>query len=314
MPRRYRFVHALTQEVAYQGMLGSERKHLHTALATRLATRAREPEENCEEIARHHLAGETPSLALPFLEAATAKAIRNHTLDAAHGYIVDAIRLFEAEEMTAERVVRCVVYLLQAFPVFHFLHKHREYAELLERYGPQVEALNEPAVLGPFLAQRGHREVIAGHLSTAKALLQRAVPMCEKANDPVYVLLPSRGMMLTTTPAVSASPRPPDVFTTTSCALAVLPDGRVMVSGGSSLTATPMKKNEPPQSRDKNNSMPHSADPMVFCIATPNSYSKPSRILHYQLILPTRFTTLPKLHFTFLPHKFTMPPQNRRQT
>ena len=185
VPRRYRFVHALTQEVAYLGMLGSERKHLHTALATRLATRAREPEENCEEIARHHLAGETPSLALPFLEAATAKAIRNHTLDAAHGYLVDAIRLFEAEEMTAERVVRCVVYLLQAFPVFHFLHKHREYAELLERYAPQVEALNEPAVLGPYLAQRGHREVIAGHLSTAKALLQRAVPMCEEANDPV---------------------------------------------------------------------------------------------------------------------------------
>ena len=45
----------------------------------------------------------------------------------------------------------------------------------------------------------------------------------EKMNDPLKVLLPSRGMTLRTTPAVSASPRPPEVVTTTSCALTVLP-------------------------------------------------------------------------------------------
>ena len=182
-PRHYRFVHALTQEVAYQGMLSDERRQLHTALASRLATRSKDPDQNCEEISRHHLAGETPALALPFLEAATAKAIRNHTLEAAHGFLVDAMRLFEAEELTPERLIRSVVYLLQAFPVFHFLHKHREYAERLEHYAPQVEALNVPAVLGPFLTQRGHRLWVAARYSEAEILFKRAIPLCEEAKD-----------------------------------------------------------------------------------------------------------------------------------
>ena len=183
--RRYRFVHALTQEVAYEGMLSGERKQLHTLVATRMAVRARDPEQDCDEIARHHLAGESPLLALPFLEMATVKAIRNHTLYAAHGYLIDAMRLFEAEAMTPERLTRCVVYLLQAFPIFHFLHKHREYAGLLERYAPKIEALDVPAVLGPFLAQRGHRSWVAGNYTEAEALLQRAIPLCLAENDPV---------------------------------------------------------------------------------------------------------------------------------
>jgi predicted ATPase len=87
-PRRYGFVHALTQEVTYQGMLGDERKQLHTVVATRLTARAKSTEEDCEEIAHHHLAGQSPSQALPFLLAATAKAVRNHTLEAAHGFSV----------------------------------------------------------------------------------------------------------------------------------------------------------------------------------------------------------------------------------
>jgi tetratricopeptide (TPR) repeat protein len=194
-PRRYRFVHALTQEVAYQGMLGDERRQLHTLVATQLVARANSTEENCEEIAHHHLSGTSPSQALTFLLAATAKATRNHTLEAAHGFLVEAMRLFEAEELTTDRLTSCVEYLVQAFPIFHFLHKHREYAELLERYAPQVDALNNPALLGPFLAQRGHRRWVAGQYAEAEGLLKHAVPLCEKAKDPVSTA--HAGVMLT---------------------------------------------------------------------------------------------------------------------
>ncbi len=41
----------------------------------------------------------------------------------------------------------------------------------------------------------------------------------------------------------------------------------MMVSGGSSLTATPMKKNDPPHSTERMSSMAHSLAPMVFCNA-----------------------------------------------
>ena len=184
--RRYRFVHALTQEVAYQSMLSDERKALHTTLAARLAAKALNAEHDCEDIARHHLAGQTPAAALPYLESATAKAIRNHTLEAAHAFITEAVKLFDAEAMTPAWLTRCVVYLLQAFPVFHFLHKHREYEALLKRYAPDVEALGAPALLGPFLGQLGHRASIAGRFAEAEALLERGLALCDEANDPVH--------------------------------------------------------------------------------------------------------------------------------
>lgn len=183
--RRFQFVHALTQEVAYQTMLGNERRQLHAAVARRLCEKAAHAEDGCEEIAHHFMESHDPQLALPFLETATAKAIRNHTLDAAHGYLVDAMRLFEAETMTPERLVRCVTYLLQAFPVFHFLHRHKEYADLIERYAPAVEALNVPALSGAFLAQRGHRHWVAARFEEAQSTLERAIPLCAESGDPV---------------------------------------------------------------------------------------------------------------------------------
>ncbi|MGD9602081.1 MAG: AAA family ATPase, partial [Gammaproteobacteria bacterium] len=184
-PRTYRFVHALTQEVAYRGMLGVERRALHSAIAERLAATAVDADDHCEDIARHHLAGARPGDALPALEAATAKALRQHALDAAHGHLSDAMRLYEAEPMVPERLVRCVTFLLHAFPIFHFLHRHHEYAALIERYAPAVEALHLPALEGPFRAQRGHRFWVQARAQHADVELQRAIALCDEAGDPV---------------------------------------------------------------------------------------------------------------------------------
>ena len=183
--RDYRFVHALTQDVAYKGMLGDERKQWHSAAGAALGARTANAEDHCEDIARHYLLGRTPAEALPYLEAATAKAIRNHTLEAAYGYLQDAMRLFEAQTLSPEWLSRCVGYLLHAFPMFHFLHKHREYAAYLERYAPQVEALGVPALLGPFLAQQGHRVLVQGRYRDAEPILLRALAVCDAAQDPV---------------------------------------------------------------------------------------------------------------------------------
>lgn len=184
-PGHYQFVHALTWEVTYRGMLSMERQRHHAATAERLIASAREPDSVCADIARHFLAGDDPARALPYLETATVKAIREHTLEAAHGYVLDAVRLFEAEELAGERLIRCVRYLLAAFPVFHFLHRHTEYAALLERYAPAVEALALPSVSGPFFAQIGHRLWVAGRSREAVPTLERALAWCVESADDV---------------------------------------------------------------------------------------------------------------------------------
>lgn len=179
----FRFVHALMHDVAYDGMLSGARRQLHTAIAVHLAAEAGDVDACCEEIARHHLEGQSPASALPFLEAATARAIRQHALEAAYGFLKDALRLYDAQEMTSAHLARCVALLLQAFPVFHFLHRHREYAALLERFAPAVESL--PSLLGAFLAQRGHRLWVEGRYVEAEATLLRAVAACEREGDTV---------------------------------------------------------------------------------------------------------------------------------
>lgn len=183
--RRFRFVHALTQEVAYDGMLSPDRRRWHTAVAERQAERAASAEQACEEIARHHLLGNTRRKAIPFLELAVAKAIRGHALEAAHGFFNEALGLLEAEEPTPENVARRIALVLQEFPVFHFTHRNKEYAELIERYFPIVEEVGASALRGPFLAQRGHRMWVAARYDEAVQMLEEAVRLCDEIGDPV---------------------------------------------------------------------------------------------------------------------------------
>ena len=176
---RFTFVHALTQEVAYNSMLAQDRKRLHSAVAVRLAAN----EQTSEEIARHYLHGLTPLAALPYLETSIARAIQNHTLEAAHEFFHDVLRLLEAEPATPENLARRIGLVLQQFPVFHFTHRNGEYAALIERYLPIVEQLNIPALRGPFLAQRGHRFWVAARFSESITILREAVAIATEVGD-----------------------------------------------------------------------------------------------------------------------------------
>ena len=180
---RFAFVHALIQEVAYTSMLSPDRRRWHTRVAERLAAAAVSPEQACEEVARHHLLGNTRDQAIPFLELAIAKALRAHALEAADGFFKDALALLEAQRETPEMVARRIVLVLQQFPAFHFTHRHREYEALIERYRPIVEATGNPALRGAFYAQLGHRLWTAARFVEARVVLETAVQLCTEVGD-----------------------------------------------------------------------------------------------------------------------------------
>lgn len=181
--RRCRFVHALTQEVSYSAMLSSDRKRLHTAVAERLAQRVSGSELASDDIARHFLLGVTPVRALPFLDVSIERAIRNHALEAAHEFFLEALRLHEAEAAEQDNLAQRVALLLRQFPVFHFTHRHAEYGALVERYLPLVDGLDLPPLRGAFLAQRGHRLWVKGDYALAVASLNEAVEICAAVGD-----------------------------------------------------------------------------------------------------------------------------------
>lgn len=179
----FTFAHALTQDVAYAGMLKNDAAGLHTAVAEELARGARGAEAVCEDVARHHLQGRTPARAIPFLETAIGKAIRGHALEEALTFFEDALRLLEAEPEDDANRARRVALLLQMFPVFHWTHRNQAYAALIERYRPVADALGDSPLRGAFLAHRGHRLWIAGRFVEAVPVLDDAAAICEAHGD-----------------------------------------------------------------------------------------------------------------------------------
>lgn len=181
--RQYGFVHALTQEVAYDAMLSGERRRLHSAVAQRLVLRASMGERHDEDIARHLLAGEAPQAAVPYLERANERAIREHALEAAREFFRAEFELLEAAPDDPANLEARVALLVRQFPVFHFTHRHDEYRGLIERYVPQVETLADPGLRGAFLAQQGHRLWVAARFDEATRMLDQANKLCRAAGD-----------------------------------------------------------------------------------------------------------------------------------
>ena len=182
VPGCYQFVHVLTRDAAYQAMLLSERRSLHRRVAHALAARA-STDDSAEQIGRHFLASDRPALALPYVETALARAIRRHAIEAAYGFFGSAMTLYAAESPSAELDHRRARALIDASPVFHYLHKHEEYDALLERHSTAIEEHAEPALVGPYLARRGHRLWVVGRYAEAETVLMRAAELCQRCGE-----------------------------------------------------------------------------------------------------------------------------------
>jgi tetratricopeptide (TPR) repeat protein len=73
--------------------------------------------------------------------------------------------------------------LLTTFPMFHFTHRHDEYAGLIERYRADVDALGDSPLRGAFLAQRGHRLWTAARYDEAIDVLTEGARISSAAGD-----------------------------------------------------------------------------------------------------------------------------------
>ena len=83
---RYKFKHALTQEVAYQSVLVATRRKLHRAAANLLAAPAMVGPDVAPLIAHHFENSDEPARAIPFLRMAAEASARAHAPREAVGY------------------------------------------------------------------------------------------------------------------------------------------------------------------------------------------------------------------------------------
>jgi class 3 adenylate cyclase/predicted ATPase len=99
----YTFKHALTHEVAYSGLLGERRRHLHAAIVDALERlHADRIGEQVELLVHHATRGEAREKAVRYLRQAGAKAVARSANREAVGFFEQALALLEELPQTTE--------------------------------------------------------------------------------------------------------------------------------------------------------------------------------------------------------------------
>jgi tetratricopeptide (TPR) repeat protein len=174
------FKHALTQEVAYEGLLSARTQALHEIEGRAIERLYDERLEQHYEVLAYHYAKTTnTSKALDYLELAFAKAAEKYALLEAKGYFEQAHAILLSLPETRENIRRRVLLLHKLQPVMLPLLRLAEYWALLTACQPLAETTGDAGTMGALYGVMGHCQWSFGKLDEAEALMIRAIALCE---------------------------------------------------------------------------------------------------------------------------------------
>jgi class 3 adenylate cyclase/tetratricopeptide (TPR) repeat protein len=178
------FKHALTQEVAYEGLLEARRRELHACAGRAIESASADaPDEQYELLAHHYSQSDDPAKAVEYLTLANRKAAARNAMEEAVGYFYAALAAFEQLPNSYENRRRRATLVLDQMTEFHFLHRHREYWKLLLQVEPLVRELDDELVTGSLLARLGHRESVFADYPRADETMRHALEICESSGN-----------------------------------------------------------------------------------------------------------------------------------
>jgi tetratricopeptide (TPR) repeat protein len=180
----YIFKHALTQEVAYNGLLSKRRKRIHEKIGSAIEELYSERlDEYSELLAYHYVRSANQGKAVEYLNLANQKAARTSALEEAKGYFDQAMELLDTLPDTDENRIRRISLLTNQWVVFVYLFKVQEYYDLLTRYEPLVTKVDSPGLQGAFYARLGACEGQLGSLDQSIQTETKAAELCEAAGN-----------------------------------------------------------------------------------------------------------------------------------
>jgi class 3 adenylate cyclase/tetratricopeptide (TPR) repeat protein len=178
----YTFKHALTQEVAYSGLLLKRRKEIHEKIGRAIEQLyAERLEEYYELLAYHYVRSDNTAKALEYLDHANRKAVKACAAEDAKAYFDKAMELLDTLPETDENKERRILLVVNQHLVFFNLLKLTEYQQLLVRYESMAAGIRDRGLQGAFYARVGYWEYLFGHLDRAIETGTKAVDLCETA-------------------------------------------------------------------------------------------------------------------------------------
>ena len=180
----YIFKHALTQEVAYNGLLLKRKKDIHQGIGEAIEVLYPDRlEEHYELLAYHYGRSANTDKAVEYLDLANQKAARLNAMEEAKTYFDEAMELLDTMPETEVNQQRRISLLVNQGIVSFLLFKSPEYYDLLTRYEPMARGLGNPELLGAFYARLGNCEYSFGNYDQAIQTLAKAAELAEASGN-----------------------------------------------------------------------------------------------------------------------------------
>jgi class 3 adenylate cyclase/tetratricopeptide (TPR) repeat protein len=180
----YIFKHALTQEVAYNGLLLKNRKEIHRKIGKAIeALYSDRLEEYYEILAYHYELSGNEDKAVDYLDLANRKAIKLSAMEEAKSCFSKAMALLDKLPDIKENRQRRISLLVNQVEAFMLLFETPDYYELLKRHESIAIALGDRSLLGAFYSRVGHSEFGLGNFNQAIRMFTKAVEFCDNAGN-----------------------------------------------------------------------------------------------------------------------------------
>ena len=182
---RYRFKHALIQEVAYKSLLKRQRKALHEKIACVLERlRPDRIEALCETLAYHFSNGHSMHKAIAYLQQSGRKGFKKSAVIESHNYYEKAYRmLMDKNRLLEDASRRTVELLLEWFFVFNMRGCYTDALALMKRH--EIDAMEnvDPRLKGMYLACLGWAHQRREQLNRSRQCLLEALAIGERIHN-----------------------------------------------------------------------------------------------------------------------------------
>jgi tetratricopeptide (TPR) repeat protein len=180
----YTFMHALTHEVTYGGLLRERRRELHARLVGAIETLHRDRlGEQIERLAHHAVRGELREQAVSYLRQAGLKAAARSALVDARMWFEQALGILAALPENPPVLEQAVDVRLELRPVLNLLGESREMLDCLREAKALAERLNDDRRRGRVDAYMMNVHAVRGELDEALTTGTRTLEIARRLGD-----------------------------------------------------------------------------------------------------------------------------------
>ena len=189
----YVFKHALTQEVAYNGLLKKERQEIHQKAGEVIETLFKERlQEFYETLAYHFKNGQSTRKAVDYLVKSGEKCLRRYAVEESHLYFKESFDILSQKtDKTGEDDEQIIDLLNKWGMVFYYRGDYKTLLSLLIENRQVAESLKDKSKLGMYYCWLGAALFHTEQLREAYEYLKKTLSLGENIKDPQIIVYAS---------------------------------------------------------------------------------------------------------------------------